>query len=56
VLVSGTGLPTVGMLERLERDLGKPAITSMQASLWHALRLAGLRQRITGFGRLLREL
>jgi maleate cis-trans isomerase len=56
VVVSGTGLPTVGMLDRLERDLGKPAITSMQASLWHALRLAGLRQRITGFGRLLREL
>jgi maleate isomerase len=56
VLVSGTGLPTVGMLERLEQDLGKPAITSMQASLWQALRLAGYRQPITGFGRLLREL
>ena len=55
VLVSGTGLPTVGMLDQLEQELGKPAITSMQASLWQALRLAGLRQPITGFGRLLRE-
>jgi maleate cis-trans isomerase len=55
VVVSGTGLPTVGMLDLLEQDLGKPAITSMQASLWQALRLAGLRQPITGFGRLLRE-
>ena len=55
VLVSGTGLPTVGMLDRLERDLGKPAISSMQASLWQALRLAGLREPVTGFGRLLRE-
>ena len=55
VLVSGTGLPTIGMLDRLEKDLGKPAITSMQASLWQALRLAGLREPITGFGRLLRE-
>jgi maleate cis-trans isomerase len=55
VVVSGTGLPTVGMLDRLEQDLGKPAITSMQASLWQALRLAGLREPITGFGRLLRE-
>jgi len=55
VLVSGTGLPTVGMLDRLEQDLGKPAITSMQASLWQTLRLAGLREPVTGFGRLLRE-
>jgi maleate cis-trans isomerase len=56
VLVSGTGLPTVGMLDRLERDMGKPAVTSMQASLWQTLRLAGFRQPVTGFGRLLREL
>ena len=55
VLVSGTGLPTVGILEWLERDLGKPAISSVQAALWHALRLAGLREPVAGFGRLLRE-
>src|SRR5262249_57184563 len=39
VLLSGTGLPTVGVLELLERDLGKPVISSNQASLWRALRL-----------------
>ncbi|HEX9125509.1 MAG TPA: hypothetical protein VF948_03850 [Methylomirabilota bacterium] len=55
VLVSGTGLPTIGMLDRLEQDLGKPAVTSMQASLWQALRLAGLGEPVTGFGRLLRN-
>ena len=53
VLLSGTGLPTVGMLELLERDLGKPVISSNQAALWRALRLAGVREPITGFGRLL---
>ncbi|PYN75041.1 MAG: hypothetical protein DMD96_28625 [Candidatus Rokuibacteriota bacterium] len=52
VLLSGTGLPTVGILELLERDLGKPVISSNQASLWRALRLAGVREPITGFGRL----
>lgn len=55
VFLSGTGLPTVGVLEVLEQDLGKPVISSNQASLWQALRLAGIRQGIPGFGRLLRE-
>ena len=55
VLLSGTGLPTVGILDVLERDLGKPVISSMQACLWHALRTAGIREPIAGFGRLLRE-
>jgi maleate isomerase len=55
VLLSGTGLPTVGILDLLERDLGKPAISSIQACLWHALRAAGVRESVAGFGRLLRE-
>src|SRR6266508_445123 len=53
VLLSGTGLPTIGVIEVLERDLGKPVVSSNQASLWRALRLAGVRESISGFGRLL---
>jgi len=55
VLLSGTGLPTVGVLERLERDIGKPVVSSIQACLWKALRVGGTHQSIAGFGRLLRE-
>lgn len=55
VFLSGTGVPTVSVLEMLEQDLGKPVISSTQASLWQALRLAGVHQAIPGFGRLLRE-
>jgi maleate cis-trans isomerase len=55
VLISGTGLPTAGIIERLERDLGKPVVTSQQASLWRALRMAGITDAVAGFGRLLRE-
>jgi len=56
VLVSGTGLPTVGIVEQLERDLGKPVVTSQAATLWEALRTVGLRDPVSGYGRLLREI
>lgn len=41
------------VIATLEKELGKPVITSTQATLWHALRLAGVEDRIPGFGRLL---
>lgn len=43
------------VIEPLEQALGKPVITSTQATLWHALRLAGVKDAITGLGRLLME-
>jgi maleate isomerase len=53
VFLSGTGMPTLPVLELLEQDLGKPVISSASAMMWHALRLAGVRQPISGYGRLL---
>jgi maleate isomerase len=53
VLISGTGLPTAGIVERLERDLGKPVVTSQTAMLWRALRLLDVKDRVSGYGRLL---
>jgi maleate cis-trans isomerase len=53
VFLSGTGMPTLPVLETLEQDLGKPVISSASAMMWHALRLAGVKQPISGFGRLL---
>jgi maleate isomerase len=53
VFLSGTGMPTVSVLELLEQDLGKPVISSASAMMWHALRLAGVGQPIAGYGRLL---
>ncbi len=52
LFISCTGLRTVGFIEALEQDLGIPVVTSNQASFWHALRLAGVRAPVTGFGRL----
>ncbi len=55
VLISGTGLPTVGIVERLERDIGKPVLTSQGATLWHAIQLLGLRMPVPGHGHLLSD-
>jgi maleate isomerase len=43
------------IIETLERDLGKPVITSNQAAMWHCLRQSGLDDRVAGFGRLLSQ-
>ena len=53
VFLSGSGMPTIAILETLERDLGKPAISAASAMIWRALRLAGVHAPITGYGRLL---
>ena len=53
VFLTGTGMPTLPVLEPLERDLGKPVISSASAMMWHALRLAGVGEPIVGYGRLL---
>lgn len=52
LFLSGVGMPTVEALARFERDLGKPAISSCSAMVWNALRVAGLKEKVRGFGRL----
>ncbi len=53
VFLSGVGMPTVSILEQLEQDLGKPVISATSATMWQALRLAGVQDRVSGYGRLL---
>ena len=53
VFLSGVGMPTIDVLDQLERDLGKPVISSASAMMWNALRVAGLRKAVNGFGGLL---
>ena len=53
VCISGTGLPTLSVLEMLEYDLRKPVISSATAMMWLALRTARVGQPIVGYGRLL---
>jgi maleate isomerase/arylmalonate decarboxylase len=52
LLVSCTDFATRTLLPELEGILGKPVITSNQATLWHALRVAGIDDRLGGAGAL----
>ena len=53
VFLSGTGMPTLEMLQVLEDDLGKPVISASSAMMWNALRIAGVSNPLAGYGRLL---
>ena len=53
VFLSGLGMPTIPILQTLEQDLGKPVISAASAMMWNALQLAGVRNHVPGYGRLL---
>jgi maleate isomerase len=55
ILISCGNLRTFEAIEPLETDTGLPVVTSNQAGLWQAMRMAGIKDRLTSLGRLLRE-
>jgi maleate cis-trans isomerase len=46
---------TASVIERIEQESKKPVVTNTQAWTWEALRLMGMNNSISGYGRLLRE-
>jgi maleate isomerase len=50
--LSCTAVRSALAIAPLERDLGKPVITSNQAMVWHALRRGGVQGSPRGFGQL----
>jgi maleate isomerase len=53
VFLSGVGLHTLAVLDPAEREIGKPVVSSASAMMWHALRTAGIRAAVPGYGSLL---
>jgi maleate cis-trans isomerase len=45
----------MSIVERLERELGKPVLANNAVSLWAGLRLLKTGDSIRGYGRLLRD-
>jgi maleate isomerase len=56
LFISCTALPALGCVARIEAALGKPVVTSNQASAWALRRLAGLAGPVAGYGRLFENL
>ena len=48
--------PTIEDVELLERETAKPVVTSCQAYIWYALKLIHIKEKITGYGRLMTSL
>ena len=46
---------TVEAIEPIEREFGVSVVTNLQTTVWHALRVCGINDRIEGYGRLLRD-
>lgn len=55
IFISCGALRTLDIIDDLEQQVQKPVVTSNQAMLWDTLRLAGINDKLDGFGRLLRE-
>ncbi len=53
LFVSCGALRTLDVLQSLEDRLGKPVVCSNQAMVWDCLRLAGIADRVEGYGTLL---
>jgi arylmalonate decarboxylase len=55
IFISCTNLRAASIIERLEKETGKPVVTSNQATFWACLRKLGVDESIPGAGKLLRE-
>lgn len=56
IVLACTNWKTMDAIERLERELGKPVVSTTQVSIWAALRAIGRIEGVPGYGRLLRDL
>lgn len=46
---------TIPAIEPLEREFGVNVVTALQAIIWEGMRLAGVDDKVQGYGRLFRE-
>ena len=52
IFLSCGGIRSLDVVEEIENLIKKPVITSNQAQMWSCLRRAGIRDQISGFGKI----
>jgi maleate isomerase len=52
IVMAGNGMRTIGMIDLLERDLGRPVLSANQVAFWYALHLAGVHVPVSHYGRI----
>jgi maleate isomerase len=52
IWLPGAAMPSVAIIDVLERDLGVPVVSSKQALMWASLRAASVAEPILGYGSL----
>jgi maleate isomerase len=55
IFLSCANVRSLEIIELLEQHTGKPVVTSTAATTWQALRLTGIHESLSGFGRLFQE-
>jgi len=55
VFIAGGCFRTLEMIETLEKDIGRPVVTTVPANMWHCLKIAGVKDPVYGFGQLLEK-
>ena len=55
LFISCTALPALSILEKLEKKLGIMVFSSNQTLIWDTLKSIGVKNKIKGFGKLLRS-
>ncbi len=53
MFASCTNFRTIEVIDKLEKELGVPVISSNTATIWAMIRKAGAKRKLKGFGRLL---
>jgi maleate isomerase len=55
IVLCCSAMRTTNIIDKLEKEVGKPVIASTQAMVWHLLRLSGIDDKINKLGRLFLE-
>ncbi len=56
IFIPCANFPVVDVIEEIEADLGLPVISNITSQLYAAFKTIGIREKINGYGRLLRML